>query len=158
MKFNKIVVTLLILGMLSCGFTAVFAEQGTLADGTAVEIPEGYSLLDTGSGLFTLSTDDQESIILVMYENVTTDTEKAKESQVSDGAEFISEQTVQINGVDVIEQKFSKDGYSLGAYIFTYNDVNYVVTFTTKGDVDASDAASPINVVITSLTGGAQSE
>ncbi len=157
MRLNKILIALLIAGMLTCSFSAVFAEDGTLSDGTTVPIPEGYSILDTGSGIFTLATEDQQTVITVIPD-ATADADQAKETQVAGGAEFVSQETIQINGVDVIEQKFTKESLNLSGYLFTYNDKNYVVTFTSTGDNDATDAANPVNIIITSLTGGAAEE
>ena len=156
MKFNKILVTLLILGMLTCGISAVFAEDGTLADGTTVPIPEGFSVLDTGSGIFTLATEDQQTVIAVMDEDVTSDAEQAKESQVANGAEFIADKTVTIGDTEVIEQHFTKSGLNLYGYLFKAGDKDFIVTYTSTGEMNVEDASSPVNQIITSLVGSTE--
>jgi len=153
MKLNKILVALLIVGMLSCGLSAVFAEEGTLSDGTKVTIPDGYSVLATDNGLFTLVTEDQKNVIAVLTNDEPTDIEKAKEGQIESGAEFLENNTVTIGNTDVIVQHFSKDGFNIYGNIFTVGDKNYVVTFTSPDEVDVSDASTPINQVISSLIG-----
>ena len=80
MKFNRILVALLIVGMLSCGLSAVFAEDGTLPDGTTVTIPEGYKVLNNENGLFTLVTEDQKNVIGVLTNDEPANIEEAKRS------------------------------------------------------------------------------
>lgn len=156
MKLNKILVALLIVGMLSCGLSAVFAEDGTLADGTTVPIPEGFSVLDTGSGIFTLTTEDQQNVITVMDEGVTTDAEQAKQGQIDGGAEFIDDNTVTIGDTEVIAQHFTKGGFNLYGYLFSVGDKNYVVTYTSPDEMDVEDTSSPVNQIITSLVGATE--
>ena len=153
MKLNKILVALLIVGMLSCGLSAVFAEDGTLADGTAVPIPDGFSVLDTGSGIFTLVTEDQQNVITVMDEDVTTDAEKAKQDQVENGAEFIDDKTVTIGDTEVIAQHFTKSGFNFYGYLFKAGDKDYIVTYTSPDEIDVEDASTPVNQIISSLVG-----
>lgn len=153
MNLNKIFVTLLIVGMLSCGLSAVFAEDGTLPDGTAVAIPDGYSRLPNENGLFTLITEDQKNVIAVLTNDAPTDVEQAKQGQIANGAEFLDDKTVTIGDTQVIVQHFSKDGFNLYGNIFSVGDKNYVVTYTSPDEVDVSDASTPINQVISSLVG-----
>ncbi|MBE6486513.1 MAG: DUF1795 domain-containing protein [Methanosphaera stadtmanae] len=153
MKLNKILVALLIVGMLSCGLSAVFAEEGTLSDGTKVTIPDGFSVLDTGSGIFTLVTEDQQNVITVMDEDVTTDAEKAKQDQVENGAEFIDDKTVTIGDTEVIAQHFTKSGFNFYGYLFKAGDKDYIVTYTSPDEIDVEDASTPVNQIISSLVG-----
>lgn len=155
MKFNRILVALLIVGMLSCGLSAVFAEDGTLPDGTTVAIPDGYSVLANENGLFTLVTEDQKNVIAVLTNDEPTNVEEAKKGQMESGAEFIDDKTVKIGDTDVVVQHFSKDGFNLYGNIFSVGNKNYVVTYTSPDEVDVSDASTPVNQVITSLIGSA---
>ena len=155
MKFNRLLVALLIVGMLSCGLSAVFAEDGTLPDGTTVTIPEGYKVLNNENGLFTLVTEDQKNVIAVLTNDEPTNVEEAKKGQMESGAEFIDDKTVKIGDTDVVVQHFSKDGFNLYGNIFSVGNKNYVVTYTSPDEVDVSDASTPVNQVITSLIGSA---
>lgn len=153
MKLNKILVTLLIVGMLSCGLSAVFAEDGTLTDGTTVTIPEGFSVLDTGSGIFTLTTEDKQNVITVMDQDITNDAEQAKQAQVENGAEFIDDKTVTIGDTEVIAQHFTKDNFNFYGYLFKVGDKDYIVTYTSPDEIDVEDASTPVNQIISSLVG-----
>jgi len=157
MKLNKILVALLIVGMLSCGLSAVFAEDGTLSDGTVVAIPDGYSVLPNENGLFTLVTEDQKNVIAVLTNENPTDIEQAKQGQIDAGAEFIDDKTVSIGDTEVIVQHFSKGGFNLYGNIFSVGNKNYVVTYTSPDEVDVSDASTPVNQVISSLIGDSES-
>lgn len=153
MKLNKILVALLIAGMLACSFSAVFAEDGTLEDGTAYTIPDTYSVLKSEKGIVTLATEDQSKVVTVTDVNVVS-AEEGKQAQIDTGAEFVSEDKVTINGVEVTEQKFTKDGLNLYGYLFNVNDVAFSITAVNNdADWNVEDAANPVNVVITSLTG-----
>jgi hypothetical protein len=154
MKFNKLLITLLIVGMLSCCLTAVFAEEGTLPDGTTVSIPDGFSVLETDTGLFTLVTEDQKSVIGIQNQEIITDLEKAKQAQIENGATFVSDQSVDIAGIEVAEQKFTKQGLNMAGYLFTINDTQYVITYTTPDETDINDESNPVREIITGLAGG----
>lgn len=152
MKINKILIMLLIMGMLTCGLTAVFAQEGTLPDGTKIPVPEGYEVKEFDKGPFFLVSDDQNEVITISNDNPDNDPEAGKQNQIKNGATFESEKTININGVDVIEQRFNKDGFTVLGYIFSVGDKNYVIVATTQNaDWNAEDTSNPVNIILTSL-------
>lgn len=152
MKMNKIIVTLLIVGMLTCGLTAVFAQDGTLPDGTTIPIPEGFQVKEVNNGPFFLVSDDQSEVITISNENTVNDPEAGKQNQIKNGANFESQQNIEINGVQIIEQKFTKEGFTIIGYIFSVGNKNYVITVTTQNaQWNAEDSANPVNIIISSL-------
>ena len=156
MKMKKILITLLIVGMLTCGLTAVFAEDGTLDDGTKFTIPEGYTVLKSEDGILTLTTDDQSHVVTVSNVNIGS-AEDGKQAQIDGGAEFQTEATKTINGVEVTEQNFVKNGLNLHAYLYKVGDVNFLTTaVNTDSEWNVEDTSNPVNVIITSLTGSTE--
>ena len=152
MKMKKIMLTLMIVGMLTCTLTAAFAEDGTLPDGTTIPVPEGYQVKEFDKGPFFLVSDDENEVITISNENQVNDPEEGKQNQIKNGANFESEQGIDIDGVQIIEQKFTKDGFIIYGYLFSVDDKNYVITVTTNNTQwNADDASNPVHIIISSL-------
>jgi len=152
MKFDKLIVTLIVIGILSCGFTAVFAEYGQLNDGTQFTVPDNYSIFTNENGTIGLITEDKQSTIAIMTRNPIS-AKEAKEAHSSNGYEFKSETTKNINGVEITEQIHKKNRLYFYDYFFKVNGKNIVVSLIDRSNNwNIEDSSNPINVIITSLT------
>ena len=151
MKLNKLLIVLILIGILTCGLTVVFAEYGQLDNGREFVIPEGYSIFSNRDGLVGLISDDEKEIITIHTNGSTA--EKVKEAEINNGYQFHSETTKNISDIEVLELYTTKEGFYYHTYFFKVNDNNFIVSsMSPYSQWNIDDDSNPANVIISSLS------
>lgn len=155
MKLNKILIALIILAII--GSVSVAVAEDASVGGYTFTVPEGYTIINQTDNLVIMQAD--ENNVVNFATEVSDDIETAKESQVANGNELISEDTITYNDIEINVQAFSIANSNLVSYnyIVLSEDGNYAVTVVTDNtDFDGSleTEGNPATTIFDSIAQG----
>lgn len=148
MNFNKFFAIFIMFAMVaSIGF--VVAEDATVGNYT-FEVPEGYNILNTTDNLVVMQMDDNN--VVNFATEVNDDIESARDGQVAQGNELITEDTINYNDIEINLQAFKVAGSDLVSYnyIVLSEDGNYAITVVTDNadfDGDLESEGNPATTI-----------
>ena len=120
----------------------VSAEDATVEPYTFT-VPDGYTIATSDDTTCAMQKDEYNAISFAT--GVSDDLESAKQNFISQGKNFIKEETQNYNDMDITLQAFSTEAGGTTLYVYNYvmlsEDGNFVVTVTT----DDADFDSDLN-------------
>jgi hypothetical protein len=154
MKFSKTFLLLITLVFVASVGMAV-AEDTTVTPYTFT-IPDDYTIATADDTSCAMQKDEFNAISFAT--GVGDDLEAAKQAFIDQGKTFISEESMQYNGLDITLQAFSVDVNGNTLYCYNYvaltESGNFVVTVTTDDanfDTDLNSDSNPAKVIFDSL-------
>ena len=151
MKFNKIILALLVVFILTSGTSIIFAEQFELSD-VSFDIPGNYSINKTTDEACILKSDNADNYTISMIQVNSSDAILEKNSRMSSGFKFLSEEkNTSSNGIDINQQNFMKNESYFSFYSFEAKNLTYMVIYTFPVHDEAGNATNPVNEIIESI-------
>ena len=151
MKFNKIILALLVVFILTSGTSIIFAEQFELSD-VSFDIPGNYSINKTTDEACILKSDNADNYTISMIQVNSSDAILEKNSRMSSGFTFLSEENyTSSNGIDINQQNFMKNESYFSFYSFEVKNSTYMVIYTFPVHDELNNATNPVNEIIESI-------
>ena len=151
MKFNKIILALLVVFILTSGTSIIFAEQFELSD-VSFDIPGNYSINKTTDEACILKSDNANNYTISVIQAESSDVILEKNSRMSSGFKFLSEENyTSSNGIDINQQNFMKNESYFSFYSFEVNNSTYMVIYTFPVHDELNNATNPVNEIIESI-------
>ena len=151
MKFNKIILALLVVFILTSSTSIIFAEQFELSD-VSFDIPGNYSINKTTDEACILKSDNANNYTISVIQAESSDVILEKNSRMSSGFKFLSEENyTSSNGIDINQQNFMKNESYFSFYSFEVNNSTYMVIYTFPVHDELNNATNPVNEIIESI-------
>ena len=151
MKFNKIILALLVVFILTSGTSIIFAEQVELSD-ISFDIPGNYSINKTTDDACILKCNNADNYTISLIQAESSDTILEKNSRMSSGFTFLSEENyTSTNGLDINQQNFMKNESYFSFYSFDVKNSTYMVIYTFPVHDELDNATNPVNEIIESI-------
>lgn len=154
MKLKTILVLMAL--VLVAGVGIVAAEEATVEPYTFT-IPDDYTVATSDDTTLAMQKDEYNAISFAT--GVSDDLEAAKQSFIDQGKNFIEEDNLEYEGMDIVLQAFSTDVGGTTLYVYNYvmlsADGNFVVTVTTDDadfDSDLNSDDNPAKVIFDTIT------
>jgi hypothetical protein len=142
--------------VLVAGVGIVAAEEATVEPYTFT-IPDDYTVATSDDTTLAMQKDEYNAISFAT--GVSDDLEAAKQSFIDQGKNFIEEDNLEYEGMDIVLQAFSTDVGGTTLYVYNYvmlsADGNFVVTVTTDDadfDSDLNSDDNPAKVIFDTIT------
>ena len=151
MRFSKIILALLVVFILTSGTSIIFAEQVELSD-ISFDIPGNYSINKTTDDACILKCNNADNYTISLIQAESSDTILEKNSRMSSGFTFLSEENyTSTNGLDINQQNFMKNESYFSFYSFDVKNSTYMVIYTFPVHDELDNATNPVNEIIESI-------
>ena len=151
MRFSKIILALLVVFILTSGTSIIFAEQVELSD-ISFDIPGNYSINKTTDEACILKCNNADNYTISLIQAESSDTILEKNSRMSSGFTFLSEENyTSTNGLDINQQNFMKNESYFSFYSFDVKNSTYMVIYTFPVHDELDNATNPVNEIIESI-------
>ena len=152
MNFNKIMLALLAVFILTAGTSIIFAEEVKVSD-ISFEVPGNYSIDKTTDELCVLKNNLSDNYTISFILSESSEPTIEKHSRQASGFTLLSEENyTSTNNISVNQQNFMKNESYFSFYTFDVGSSSYLVIYTFPvHDDDLSDQVNPVNDIIDSI-------
>ena len=152
MNFNKVILALLVVFILTAGTSIIFAEEVKVS-GISFEVPGNYSVDKSTDELCVLKNNLSDDYAISVVLGESSDSTIEKHSRQASGFTLLSEENyTSTNNISVNQQNFMKNESYFSFYTFDVDSSYYMVIYTFPvHDDDLSDQVSPVNDIIDSI-------
>ena len=152
MKFNKLVLLLLVVFILTSSTSIIFAQEVKVSD-ISFDVPGNYSVNKTtdDSCLLKSNLGDNHTINVILSES--SDSILEKNSRKTSGFDFLAEENyTSDNNISINKQDFIKNESFFSFYSFKFDNSSYLIiyTFPTVGELK-NDSVNPVEELINSI-------
>lgn len=145
---TKTLIVLLLMILTLFSVTSINAESIIVGD-TTFTMPEGY-ILDEDDGDQVVIKDNTTAI--TVYNGPIESTETAKQNRINAGYKLLGERTYDVDGVEVNQQNYNKDGINSWVYTFKKNYNTYIITFNLDENATIPEYEdNPVTEIINTL-------
>ena len=151
MNFNKIILALLVVFVLTSSTSIIFAEEVKVSD-VSFDIPGNYSINKTTDDSCILKYDGSDNYTISVIQVESSNPILEKNSRLSSGFTFLSEENyTSENGLDINHQNFKKNESYFSFYTFDEGNSSYMMIYTFPVHDNLDNRTNPVNEIIESI-------
>lgn len=151
MNFNKIILALLVVFVLTSSTSIIFAEEVKVSD-VSFDIPGNYSINKTTNESCILKYDGADNYTISIIQAQSSNPILEKNSRLSSGFTLLSEENyTSENGLDINQQNFMKNESYFSFYTFDKGNSSYMMIYTFPVHDNSDNGMNPVNEIIESI-------
>ena len=152
MKFNKIILALLVVFILTAGISIISAQEVTVG-GISFDVPGNYSINKTTDDSCIMKNNASDNYTLSVLLSESSDLALEKSSRMNSGFTFLSDDNyTSVNGIDINQQNFKKNETYFSFYTLKVNNSSYMVMYSFPvEDNNLNNQGNPVTEIIDSI-------